>query len=120
MAATTATPVRAPWISGSRIGRGGFLAYFLGAQCLQVALALVLGENALLLLPINIGFVLLLARRRLHDCGSHALYSLLLLIPLVNLFALGYLLIEPGTAGENRYGPPSTPTSPSTGSQTTA
>jgi len=42
--------------------------------------------------------------RRLHDVDRSGWTLLLALIPFVNLYLL-YLYVQPGTAGDNRYGP---------------
>ena len=50
--------------------------------------------------------------RRLHDIDRSGWWALLVLIPMLNL-ALGIvLLLVPGTAGENRFGPAAKPNHP--------
>ncbi len=47
-----------------------------------------------------VGFIM--AIRRVHDMGYSGWLSLLILVPLVNL----WFLFAPGTQGPNEYGPP--------------
>jgi uncharacterized membrane protein YhaH (DUF805 family) len=49
---------------------------------------------------------LAVAVRRLHDTGRSGWWILLVLIPLVGLLVLVWFYIQPGTAGDNRFGPP--------------
>jgi uncharacterized membrane protein YhaH (DUF805 family) len=44
--------------------------------------------------------------RRAHDTNKSGWIWVMLLIPLVNLLALYWLLIEDSNSGPNRYGPP--------------
>jgi uncharacterized membrane protein YhaH (DUF805 family) len=64
----------------------------------------VLGVAALLM-------SLLFTVRRLHDFDASGWWSLLLLLPLVNLVLYLLLLIMPGTQGANRFGAPPPPNS---------
>jgi uncharacterized membrane protein YhaH (DUF805 family) len=43
--------------------------------------------------------------RRLHDIGATGWWGLLMLIPIVNFFVLGVLLLRPGQPDANRHGP---------------
>ena len=44
--------------------------------------------------------------RRLHDVDSSGWWQLLLLVPLFGAIFLIYLMLQPGVAEENKYGPP--------------
>lgn len=44
--------------------------------------------------------------RRLHDCNHTGWLSLLIFVPLVNLFLALYLLFAPGNKDTNSFGPP--------------
>ena len=44
--------------------------------------------------------------RRLHDTDRSGILALLLFLPIVNLFLVVYLMLSPGTPGENLYGRP--------------
>lgn len=50
-----------------------------------------------------------LARRRLHDLGHSGWLSALTLLPLISLFVYVWLLLAPGSAEHNRFGPPPAP-----------
>ena len=43
--------------------------------------------------------------RRLHDSGSTWWWLFVPLVPLVGLILFLYMLVRPGTHGDNRYGP---------------
>jgi len=45
-----------------------------------------------------------LARRRLHDIGTTGWLGILLIIPFINLLFTLFLVVAPGTKGENKYG----------------
>jgi uncharacterized membrane protein YhaH (DUF805 family) len=100
-----------------RIGRLRYLAYsMIASLALMVAgsmfggiLAALMGggQGAIMLLIVliyvplfAIGFIM--AIRRVNDMGYSGWLSLLILIPLVNL----WLVFAPGTKGVNEYGPP--------------
>jgi uncharacterized membrane protein YhaH (DUF805 family) len=59
----------------------------------------------LLALPLTVAMFVLVAKR-CHDLGLPGSYVLLLAVPLVGLVWLLALLILPGSAGPNPYGPP--------------
>ncbi len=99
-----------------RIGRVRYLAYSMAISiALLVALAAVAGVAAavtggsqgvmlvlglLFYIPMfAVGFIM--AIRRVHDMGHSGWLSLLILVPIANL----WLLFAPGTAGANEYGP---------------
>lgn len=52
-------------------------------------------------------FILMI--RRLHDINRRGWYSALMIIPIVNIILGFILLLVPGTAGANDYGPPPKP-----------
>ncbi|MGZ3181183.1 MAG: DUF805 domain-containing protein [Telluria sp.] len=55
--------------------------------------------------------LLYLVRRRLHDLDRNGWLSVLILIPLLNVFFSLYLVFARGTDGPNEYGPPPAPNS---------
>ena len=57
-----------------------------------------------LLVAIYIG--LMLSIKRSHDLGYTGFFSLVLLVPLLNLWPLVVFGFFQGTEGENKYGPP--------------
>jgi len=59
-----------------------------------------------LLAVIYIG--LMLSIKRSHDLGCVGSFSLVLLVPFVNLWPLVMFGFVAGTQGENKYGPPDT------------
>lgn len=102
-----------------RIGRLRYLVYgFLPAIVILLLVAYLLGPLGLgqrrgvaqLLLAggaiAALAVVLAMTRRRLHDLARPGWWAVLMLVPLVNLLALGYLGYRAGDAGGNRYGPP--------------
>ena len=58
-----------------------------------------------LLLP-----TLAVTARRLHDTDLSGWWQLISLVPVLGFIALIVLCVRPGTAGPNRFGPPSLPT----------
>lgn len=48
---------------------------------------------------------IVLSIRRLHDCDKSGYWYLLMFIPILNIFGWLYMLFQPGTNGENKYGP---------------
>ena len=108
--------------ASGRIGRLRYFAYSFGYVLIgYVALMVLVGlmaatgimivneESSSLVQVISYGYFILvglmLGRRRAHDMDKSGWFSLLALIPLVNLI----FLIIPGTKGENRYGRQPTP-----------
>ncbi len=61
-----------------------------------------LGMFVLAVFAIYISFVF--AIRRLHDTDTTGWLSLLLLVPVINVFLILFLLFAPGTQGPNRFG----------------
>jgi len=55
---------------------------------------------SLLMMPFGFG----LAARRWHDLGKSGWWSLVFLLPLINLLVMVYLLLADGTKGKNAYG----------------
>ncbi len=47
--------------------------------------------------------------QRLHDLNHSGWWSLLMLVPFVNIVFAFYVLLAPGTKGRNNYGPPPPP-----------
>lgn len=99
-----------------RIGRLRLAAYsfaLTAALLLMAALlfSLMIGVPAGMGLLRSLGFVPVLAVmfamaiRRLNDLDRAGWWSLLLLVPFVNLAAGVWLLCAPGSRGENNYGP---------------
>ena len=94
-----------------------YIAYTMGATLLGYALmaaafgvGAVAGEAlSMLLVFVTIGLMLVgtlvMVGRRLNDVDMSSVYSLLLLLPLVNTLLGLYLLFAPGTKGRNRFGP---------------
>jgi len=54
------------------------------------------------ILALAVSFIL--ARRRLHDLNRSGWFSLLFIVPLINIFVGLYLVFWPGTLGSNRFG----------------
>lgn len=111
------------WTSDGRIGRLRYLAYSFGATAALLLMAaalfcLMIGVPTGVALLRDLGFVPVLAVsfmmsiRRLNDLDRSGWWSLLLLAPLINLLFGLWLLLAPGTKGENSYGPEAAPNSP--------
>ena len=106
-----------------RLGRVRYLAYMslswlVTAIVIAIVSAVVLAsfvKNAnsgvwqlavfVLYLPTSV-FAFILAKRRLNDVNRSGWWSVLLVVPFLNLFASLYLMFAGGTAGDNDYGPP--------------
>jgi uncharacterized membrane protein YhaH (DUF805 family) len=75
-------------------------------QAKNAALSIV--TSLLLLAAVICGMIdqLAIDFRRAHDTNKSGWVVLLLLLPLVNLLALYWFLIEDSNAGPNKYGPP--------------
>src|SRR5690348_2945671 len=101
----------------SRIGRLRYLAYGLGLTLLAIVPAALcvfilvtaptIGWPLFAIFEIavwvmSVGFMV----RRLHDMDKSGWWSLLILVPLVNLIFWLFLIFAPGTIGENRFGAP--------------
>ncbi len=105
-----------------RIGRLRYLAYGMGLSMLFMmiagglagALAGASGNNAaassmgtlimLAYVPM-LALSLIMMKRRFNDLDKSGWWSLLMLVPLLNVFLGLYLTFAPGTQGSNRYGP---------------
>lgn len=67
-------------------------------------------ESVLVMVPVGIwSFVagigsIMIAIRRLHDLNKSGWFLLISLIPLVNMIFVLYILLVPGTVGDNQYG----------------
>jgi uncharacterized membrane protein YhaH (DUF805 family) len=107
-------PVRIFAVSG-RIGRGRYIVYSIG---LTMLIMLVAGVASALLGPIGIAAIVLgyiavivlsmmLTIQRSHDFNMSGWFSLLVLVPLVNLL----FWFIPGTDGPNRFGAKTPPNS---------
>lgn len=55
---------------------------------------------------IYLAFHLTFTARRLHDTNRSGWFSILVLIPVINIFAYLYLIFMPGTQQQNNYGSP--------------
>lgn len=101
-----------------RIGRLRYLAYSLAWGLVATVLSGVVGAIMGLtgsLAAMMLGFIIsvaiglvpmfTLAVRRLNDLNVRGWWSLLLLVPLVNLAVVIYTLFWPGSSGSNRFGP---------------
>ncbi len=88
-----------------RINRATFLVGVLGLGIL-IGIARVISLYVLTLL-LGVIFLFLafsLWIRRLHDVGMSGWWAILILVPVVNLFLLGYLLFKAGDDQKNRFG----------------
>ncbi len=70
----------------------------------SIALLITLVSIAISIFVIVFSFSLYI--RRWHDLGQSGWMTLLLLIPLVNIFVWLYLVFKAGVAGKNNYGSP--------------
>lgn len=67
-------------------------------------------ESVLVIVPVGIwSFVagigsIMIAIRRLHDLNKSGWFLLIGLIPLINMIFMLYILLIPGTVGDNQYG----------------
>lgn len=102
----------------SRVGRLRYLAYTFGLLLLTnlgltfllaVGAAFVGMESTIVAMVLGLCLGLLIpfvmAVRRFHDLDLSGWFSLLSLIPLVNIIVALYLLFAPGSKGGNRFGP---------------
>lgn len=103
-----------------RIGRCRYLAYSIGMTLILMVVAGIVGALAgsLIRNPVVIGVIwyvpgtvimLTMAVRRLNDMHRAGWWSLLMLIPVVNLFAGLWLMFGPGDEQANEYGPAPSP-----------
>lgn len=65
-----------------------------------------LGWLTLIVPLVAIYFGLMLSIKRSHDLGYTGFFSLVLLVPFLNLWPLVMFMFFSGTEGENKYGPP--------------
>ncbi|MEM7468542.1 MAG: DUF805 domain-containing protein [Pseudomonadota bacterium] len=109
-----------------RIGRARYLAYSIVCNMLigipvGIVVAMFAGSGLLegdssvaaviaigLLYALSFVVLFVFARRRLNDLDRSGWWSLLFIVPLLNLILGLYLLFGPGTDGANRFGPPPT------------
>ena len=102
-----------------RTSRLGYLTYMLAIVVTAFTLMLLISAVASLLDvgPDTAGVPVLLACmpvvyavfaatvRRLHDLGRSGWFSILLLVPLLNLFLIMFLMLAPGAGEDNAHGP---------------
>lgn len=112
----------------SRIGRARFVAYGFSGLAFAIFYFVVVGaierslgvqyrpgdltgwgHTAIVLLAPALALVNA-TRRRLHDFDVSAWWAFFLLFPFLQFVFLIYLLVAPGTAGSNRFGPVPPPT----------
>lgn len=53
---------------------------------------------------------MIVTARRLHDIGRSGWWTLLMLLPMLNLLVFLVLAVFPGDTGPNKYGPRKAPT----------
>jgi uncharacterized membrane protein YhaH (DUF805 family) len=105
-------------------GRIGRLRYLTYSWLIMIVLMFVIGIIAAILVPTlarnNPGAVagamllvyipiiavsIIMAKRRFNDLNKSGWFTLLLIVPFVNIFAGLYLTFWPGTKGTNEFGP---------------
>jgi uncharacterized membrane protein YhaH (DUF805 family) len=108
------------WSTSGRIGRVRFISYsYWISMAIVFVLSLVFGFLAasnsrlfvlqgLAYLPM-LAVMFIMAIRRLHDLGRAGWWSLLLLVPLMNVLFGLWLMVWPGNKEENEYGLPPGP-----------
>jgi uncharacterized membrane protein YhaH (DUF805 family) len=95
---------------GTRLGRLGFAIWVAIQSSLFgfISYAVSSDKNAIialvLIVVVGTGACAIPVVKRLHDLERPGIQSLLLLVPLYNLYMLGVLLFQRGTRGKNRYG----------------
>ena len=79
---------------------------FWGAMLINFIISMVLGfvGGLLHLTILSSVYGLAVGVRRLHDIGKKGIFYLLAIVPLVN-FVLLYWFCQPGTVGDNEFGP---------------
>ncbi len=120
--ATAPTYLPSPWSLKGRIGRLRYVAYSFGlylALLVPAGLLLYLASgapggmrwmNAVSLFAMAaVGIVTSI--RRLNDLGHSGWWSLLILLPFINILFWLWLALAPGKADENRFGPAPGPNS---------
>ncbi len=90
--------------SNGRLGRKQYLIYCLAL----LSLALVVGaasNKQIFTWVILVLYILFIIQtiKRLHDINLSGWWALLVLIPIVNLFAGAWTLFKKGTNGKNKY-----------------
>lgn len=83
----------------------GIVSGMIATQVNQTLALVIQGAGILALVIMVMMFVI----QRLHDLEKSGWLSLLMLIPLVNMFFGLYVLFAPGSSGANRYGNPPPP-----------
>lgn len=105
-----------------RIGRLRYLAWSMTLSAVALALLTLAGIGfalsqvlgVVLVGLIGIGFLVVsvqIGAKRLHDIGWSGWFLLLNLVPVLGSFFPLVMLLMPGNAGANRYGPPQPPNS---------
>jgi uncharacterized membrane protein YhaH (DUF805 family) len=102
-----------------RIGRVRYLAYGLAMNLVLVLCLFVVallgggvGDGSVTELLYGVAalaMAVVLGRRRFHDLGRSGWFTLLLLVPVVNLFVSLWLIFVRGNDGANRFGPAPAP-----------
>lgn len=73
------------------------------------AFSTAIGVGAVVLVGATVAALFLYTMQRLNDLGRHRAWSLLLLVPVVNVFVLVGLGLWPGESATNEFGPPPSP-----------
>ncbi|MEP2784042.1 MAG: DUF805 domain-containing protein [Pseudoruegeria sp.] len=84
------------------------LATLIGSILIGAIDNLLLGNSNILPGLFSLAIVipnLAVGARRLHDFEKSGWWQLIYLIPLIGLFVMIYLLIQPTDGGDNKYGP---------------
>lgn len=102
-----------------RIGRARYLAYGLALNLLLVLCLFIVallgggvGDGSFTELVYGaaaLAMAIVLGRRRFHDLGRSGWFTLLLLVPVVNLFVSLWLIVVRGNPNANRFGPAPAP-----------
>lgn len=103
-----------------RLNRLRYFIYSIAWSLISSVIGFILGsiggllssdpESVLVIVPVGIwSFVagigsIMIAIRRLHDLNKSGWFLLIGLIPLVNMIFMLYILLIPGTVGDNQYG----------------
>ena len=82
----------------------GFLLLWAVGFVAALLLELFVPGLSLLLLFIFLPMTVILGIKRMHDTNHSGGFLLFCFVPIVHLFAYGYLFLAPGTTGSNRFG----------------
>ena len=109
-----------------RLGRVRYMAYLslswlVTAMVIAIVAGVVVATSAkeanpsawrlalfVLYLPMS-ALAFILATRRLNDANRSGWWSVLLMVPILNIFVWLYLMFAAGSDGDNDYGPPTVP-----------